>query len=341
MSEPFKQRRRERIDRGVKVRSASIYALNSLEEIGYLLAPRMLLTCCFLFMPLALSPWPYWGRVGLSVCILALLSISFDFLANYVGLVSLGGAFFYGIGGYISAICNTEFGLPPFLAILVATILGAMICTIALLPCLPLRGIYFAIVTLMYPLLMIRLIEAFDILGGTEGFRGIDGFNSFWTEQYGLVLGLLVALFALRRFVNTDAGLVVRAVKDNDQSVRASGISVTRTKAKAVFLASLTGCFAGAYYIHMYSNVGISSFALDLSIMPIAATIIGGSGTLVGPVIGAAILVPLSELLRDFGSLRIVVYALVLTGFVVFRSEGLMNFLTRKYQQIERWVDIR
>ena len=151
MSEPLKQRRRERIDRGVKVRSASIYALNSLEEISYLLAPRMLLTCCFLFMPLALSPWPYWGRVGLSVCILALLSISFDFLANYVGLVSLGGAFFYGIGGYISAICNTELGLPPVFAILVATILGALICTIALLPCLPLRGIYFAIVTLMYP----------------------------------------------------------------------------------------------------------------------------------------------------------------------------------------------
>lgn len=340
MSEMQQPRRRERIDRGIKVRSESIYALNSLEEAAYLLAPRLLLICSFLCMPLLLTPWPYWGRVGLSICILALLSISFDFLANYVGLVSLGGAFFYGVGGYISAILNTELGLPPTAAVLTAAILGALVCTVALLPCLPLRGIYFAIVTLMYPLLMIRVIEAFDILGGTEGFRGIDGFGSIWLEQYGLIIGLLIALFGLRRFVNTDAGLVIRAVKDNDQSVRASGISVTWTKAKAVYLASLTGCFAGAYYIHMYSNVGISSFALDLSIMPIAATIIGGSGTLVGPVIGAAILVPLSELLRDFGSLRIVVYALILTGFVIFRSDGLMNFLTRKYQQFERWVDL-
>jgi branched-chain amino acid transport system permease protein len=334
------QKRKERIDRGIKVRCESLFAINSWEEISYLVAPRVLLIGFFLLMPLFLSPWPYWSRVGLSVCILALLSLSFDFLANYVGLVSLGGAFFYGIGGYASALMNTELGLPPFLAIPAATLTGAFVCTAMLAPCLPLRGIYFAIVTLMYPLLMTRLIEALDIFGGTEGFRGIDGFGSIWTEQYGLVIALLIALFALRRFVNEDAGLVVRAVKDNDQSVRASGISVTWTKTKAVFLASLPGCLAGAYYVHMYSNVGISSFALDLSIMPIAATVIGGGGSLVGPVIGAVLLVPLSELLRDFGSLRIVVYALVLTGFVVFRSEGIMNVVSRKYHQFERWVKI-
>ena len=332
--------RRERIDRGIKVRSETIYALSSFEEIGYLLAPRLLLIGGFLLMPLLLSGSPYWSRVGLSVCILALLSISFDFLANYVGLVSLGGAFFYGVGGYVAALLNTHLGLPPLLSIPLATVIGAVICTVALSPCLPLRGIYFAIITLMYPLLMTRLIEALDIFGGTEGFRGIDGFASPWLEQYGLVIGMLLFVFGLRRFVTEDAGLVIRAVKDNDQSVRASGISVTWTKTQAVFLASLVGCFAGAYYIHMYRNVGISAFALDLSIMPIAATVIGGGGTLIGPVLGAALLVPLSELLRDFGSLRIVVYALVLTGFVVLQSEGILNFAARKYQQFERWVKV-
>ena len=64
------------------------------------------------------------------------------------------------------------------------------------------------------------------------------------------------------------------------------------------------------------------------------------TGTLIGPVLGAALLVPLSEVLRDFGSLRIVVYALVLTGFVVLRSEGILNFAARKYQQFERWVKV-
>lgn len=333
-------RRRERVDRGIKVRSDSLYALSSFEEIAYLVGPRALLIGGFLSLPIVLLPWAYWSRVGLSVCILALLAVSFDFLANYVGLVSLGGAFFYGVGGYTAALLNKEFALPPALAIPAATVVGAAVCTVLLTPCLPLRGIYFAIVTLMYPLLMTRIIEAADLLGGTEGFRGIDGFGSYWTEQYGLIVAMLLAVFGLRRFLVEDVGLVIRAVKDNDQAVRASGISVAWTKAKAVFVASLLGCFAGAYYIHMYRSVGISAFALDLSIMPIAATVIGGGGTLVGPVLGSLILVPLSELLRDFGSLRIVAYALVLTGFVVFRSEGLMLFAQRKYEQFERWVEV-
>ncbi len=340
MTQATTQRRKERIDRGIKVRSETIYALSSWEEIAYLLAPRALLIGGFLLLPVILLPWPYWGRVALSVCVLALLSVAFDFLANQVGLVCLGGAFFFGVGGYMTALLNTAWGLPPVLSIPLAAVAGAAFCTVLLSPCLPLRGIYFAIVTLMYPLLMTRIIEAGDILGGTEGFRGIAGFSSPWTEQYGLVIAMLVAVFGLRRYLAEDPGLVIRAVKENDQSVRASGISVTRVKLKAVYLASLLGCFAGAYYIHMYSSVGISAFALDLSIMPIAATVIGGGGTLAGPVIGALILVPLSEFLRDFGSLRIVVYALLLTGFVVLRSEGILVFASRKYQQFERWVEV-
>ncbi|MEJ2157206.1 MAG: hypothetical protein P8X96_17875 [Desulfobacteraceae bacterium] len=85
---------------------------------------------------------------------------------------------------------------------------------------------------------------------------------------------------------------------------------------------------------------GISQFALDFSILPIAATVIGGAGTLIGPVLGCLILVPISELLRDFGTLRIVFYALILVGFIIFRSEGIMVFGARKYHQFERWTKI-
>jgi branched-chain amino acid transport system permease protein len=159
-------------------------------------------------------------------------------------------------------------------------------------------------------------------------------------EQYLLIVVLLAALFGLRRFLSEAPGLVIRAVKDNDQAVRASGISVTWCKTKALFIASLLGCFAGAYYIHMYRNVGVSSFALDHSILPIAVAVIGGAGTLAGAVVGSLLIVPLGELLRDFGSLRIAVYALILTGFIVYRSEGLIPFAARKYEQFERWIEI-
>lgn len=335
----IESRRKERLDRGIKVRSDGIYAVMSWRELSYLTLPRLVLILGMLVLPFVV-PSVYWQRVICIVCIYALLALSFDLLAHFVGLVCLGGAFFIGTGGYIAAILNTSFGLPPFLTIPIATVVGGVICTVLLFPCLPLRGVYFAIVSLMYPLILARVIEALDILGGTDGIMGVDGFTSGWVEQYFLILMVLLFLFGIRRLVNEDIGLVFRAVKDNDQAVRASGMNISFYKAQAVFIASAMGCLGGACLTHIYMWAGISLFALDFSIIPIAATVIGGAGTLVGPVLGCFILVPISELLREFGTLRIVFYSLILMGFIVFRSEGIMVYGTRKYEQFERWVKV-
>jgi branched-chain amino acid transport system permease protein len=333
------QHRRERIDRGIKVRTDGIYALMSIRELSYLALPRLILILGMLLLPLLL-PGMYWERVITITCIYALLALSFDFLAHYVGLVSLGGAFFVGVGGYMAAIMNTTWGLPPSLTVPLAALAGGAICTLLLLPCLPLRGVYFAIVSLMYPLFVARLIEALNILGGTDGITGIDGFTNRWAEQYFIIGALLLLLFGVRRLVNTDLGLVLRGVKDNDQAIRASGMNVTLYKAMAVYIASAMGCLGGACLAHIYMWSGISQFALDFSILPIAATVIGGGGTLIGPVLGCLILVPISELLREFGTLRIVFYALILVAFIIFRSEGIMVYGRRKYEQFERWTRI-
>jgi branched-chain amino acid transport system permease protein len=311
----------------------------SWRELTYLTIPRLVLIVGIILLPF-LMPNVYWQRVISIVCIYALLALSFDFLAHFLGLVSLGGAFFIGVGGYISALLNTSFGLPPLLAIPAATVVGASICTIFLLPCLPLRGVYFAIVTLMYPLAFMRVIEALDIFGGTDGILGVESFPTPFIEQYFVIAMVFLFLFGMRRLVNLDLGLVFRAVKDNDQAVKASGMSITFYKAVAVFIGSAMGCLAGACLVHIYMWAGISLFALDFSILPIAATVIGGGGTLVGPVLGCFILVPISELLREFGTLRIVFYSLVLMGFIVFRSEGIMVYGQRKYHQFERWIKV-
>lgn len=333
------QRRKERLDRGIKVRTDGLYAIMSLRELCYLTVPRLVLIVGMLVLPLVM-PDMYWQRVISIVCIYALLALGFDFLAHFVGLVCLGGAFFIGVGGYLAAILNTFWGFPPLVTIPIATLLGGAICTLLLLPCLPLRGVYFAIVTLMYPLVLMRIIEALNILGGTDGIMGVASFANRWIEQYFVIVMVLLFLFGLRRLVNLDIGLVFRAVKDNDQAVRASGMNITFYKAIAVFVASCLGCLAGACLVHIYMWSGISLFALDFSILPIAATVIGGAGTVVGPVLGCFILVPISELLRAFGTLRIVFYCLILVAFIVFRSEGIMVYGQRKYHQFERWVTI-
>jgi branched-chain amino acid transport system permease protein len=329
-------RRKERIDRGIKVRTEGIYAISSYREMLYLIAPRLVLIMGLLLLPLILQG-AYLQKVLVLACIYALLAISYDFLAHYTGLICLGGALFVGVGGYIAGLLNNSFGWGLILTIPIATVVGALICTLLLLPALPARGIYFAVVSFMYPLLLPRVIEAMGILGGTDGIPGLDRFPNIWASQYTIIIASLVAVFVLRRLVTEDIGLVFRGVKDNDQAVKASGINITLYKAIAIFIAAMFGCFGGACLAHLYGWVGLSLMGLDFSILPIAATVVGGGGTIVGPFIGALLLTPLSEILRNFGTLRIVSYAVILATFIAFLPEGLMSYLQRKYHQFERW----
>jgi branched-chain amino acid transport system permease protein len=331
-------RRKKRLDRSVKVRSEGLYALSSFREMAYVLAPRLLLIVGLLIMPLLLDL--YWQRVLCAAGIFAMLALGFDFLAGYVGLVCLGGAMFIGFGGYAAGLLNAHLGLPPFASIPLATVIGACLSTLVLLPCLRLRGIYFAIVTFMLPLFARHVIVALELFGSTEGISGLDILPNAWAEQYVILVAVLVTLFGLRRLVNEDTGLIMMSIKDNDQAVLASGISIFRYRTLAVFITALFGCFAGAYLAHLYGWLGLSLFAMDFSILPIAATVMGGMGTLTGPVIGALMLTPLSEALRGFGQLRVVLYCVILLLFILYKPEGLMNYLERKYHQFERWETV-
>jgi branched-chain amino acid transport system permease protein len=332
-------RRLERIDRPIKVLTEDIYALSSIANMLYVAAPRIFPALLILMLPL-LSPSGYIDRVVILTAIYALLAVSWDFIALSTGLVSLGQALFFGVGAYVAGLLNLQFGLPPLLTLALATVLGASICTALLAPCLPLRGIYFAMTTLVYPLLIARIIEATAMMGGTDGLVGVDSFPNEWVERYLILIFLLGFTFALRRFMATDLGLVLRSISDNDQAVRASGINITSHKLIALWIGAAVGSFAGAYFTHLYMFVGLSAFSLDLSILPIACAVVGGIGTLAGPVLGAFILVPLAEMLRDLGTLRIVSYSLLLVALVLFKPEGLLNYLKRKYEQVERWVDV-
>lgn len=335
----IQEKRKERLDRGIKARTEGLYAISSWREVSYLLAPRAGLIIILFLLPLVV-PGLYWQRVLALAGVYALLALSFDFLAERVGLVCIGGAFMIGVGGYISGALNYYLMLPVFLTIPIGTLGGALICTLLWVPCLPLRGIYFAVVTFMFPFLTQSIILAGNLFEGTEGLSPIKGFPNTWIAVYLIVILILLSIFGLRRLCGEDIGVVFAGVKDNDQAVFASGINVTRVKIYALYIASLIGCFAGTFVAHFSGFVGVSLFAVDFSIMPIAACIMGGPGTMAGPVLGAFILAPLSELLRGFGQLRVVLYCLVLVGFILFKPEGLLSWATRKYHQIEHWVKV-
>jgi len=329
--------RKERIARGIKARSDDIYALVSYKEMWYLLFPRLVpivaVAVIALIVPL------YWKKVVVTTCIFAMLAVSWDFLSS-CGMLCLGQALFFGMGSFAAGGLNHYLHLPIWATIPAGTVLGGLISTVILLPVIRLRGIYFAMVTLMLPLMLMRLIEATRILGGTEGLTGLSPFPSEWVEVVLVLAAMWCALFGLRRLIASDFGLIFVSIRDNDRATMACGINIYAKKAQALFIGSCIGAFCGAFMTHSYMFTGMPVFALEFSILPIAASAVGGIGTLAGPLMGAMILVPLSEVLREFGSLRIVFYGLILVVCVVALPEGIFHYLLRKYNEMERWVRI-
>lgn len=314
-----------------------MFALCSWREMLYLSVPRLLPIVGLLVLSFALSL--YWQKVLLSVAVFALLAISWDILAQS-GMISLGQSLFFGIGAYLAGIMNYYGGWSPLITIPVATVGGGVLCAVLLLPVLRLRGIYFSMVTLVLPLMLVRVIEATKIFGGTEGISGLTSLPSRWFEMYLIIAVLLLALFGFRRLMGSDFGLVLKGINDNDQSVINAGINIYWFKAQALFLGGSVGAFAGAFMTHVYMFVGMPVFALDYSILPMAAAVVGGAGTFAGSMLGAFILVPLSEILRGIGGLRIVFYGLFLVFFIVVIPEGIFHYIQRKYHQFERWVEV-
>jgi len=332
--------RKERLDRGIKARCEDIFALSSYREIVYLLLPRVLPVAAMLILPLLQGVVGlYWEKVLVITCAIALLAVSWDLMAS-VGLISLGQALFFGAGAYVAGFLNHSLKLPPLLTIPLGTLGGALFCTVLLLPVLRLRGIYFAIVSLTLPLLLARFIETTKILGGTEGVSALTALPSLWIELYLPIIVLLVCLFSFRRLINEDYGLVLQGIRDNDRAVMSGAINIYWFKIQAVFLAALVGGFSGAFMTHFYRFVGIPAFSLDYSILPLTAAVLGGVGTFAGPTLGAFILIPLSEVLREFGTLRVVFYSAILILCVVGLPEGIFHYIQRKYHQFERTVEV-
>jgi len=329
--------RKERLDRGIKSRSDSIYALSSFREAIYLLLPRSIIIIGTLFLPLVLDV--YWIKVLILVCVVGILALSWDFIAQS-GMFSLGQALFFGVGGYVAGAVNYYTGLPPILTIPLATIFGGVVCTILIIPVLRLRGIYFAMVTFILPLMISRLIETSGLLGGVAGLSALSSLPNIWVSAYLIIIAFLICLFGFRRLMDTDYGIILKGINGNDFVVMSGGINIYWYKIQALFIGTSAAAFTGAYMTHYYQFVGISAFGQDNTILPIAAVVLGGPGTFAGAALGSFILVPLTELLRAIGTWRVVLYAFTLVVFIVVLPEGIFHYIQRKYHQYEKWVKV-
>jgi branched-chain amino acid transport system permease protein len=245
------------------------------------------------------------------ICLyMAYLGQSWNLMLGYAGLLSLGHALFIGLAGYASGYLFAQHGVPPVIGVFVGV--GIAIAMGALIGYLGFRfaigGVYFALLTIAFSEFIRIVFDHAKFLGGTEGLflpvsqesrRGVDLINlRGWPEMYYYVmLGLTLAAFALCRWLITGRiGYYWRAIRDNPDAAEALGVGVFRYRMVAVLISTGMAGVAGVFYAFYYNNMFPEQvFSIDRSIEITLAPIVGGVGTLFGPILGSFILTPLGE----------------------------------------------
>jgi branched-chain amino acid transport system permease protein len=249
---------------------------------------------------------------------------------GYAGLFSFGHAAFYGIGAYTAAILATRLAWPFWATFPAAGVVAAAVGVAIALPSLRLRGIFLALVTIGFQ--EITFLVTMNWISLTRGPMGIPRipppalpgleFRSN-VEFYYLILVLdVVVIFVLARLVSSRVGRTFVAIREDELAAQASGIAVFRAKVQAFVIATFFAGVAGAFFAHHARFVSADSFRLDETFLILTMLIVGGMGSLVGPVIGAVALVILPEVFRSLAEYRGVAYGLILIAVILFRPEG-------------------
>jgi len=263
--------------------------------------------------------------------IYVILASSLNITNGYTGLFSFGHAAFYGIGAYTAAILATRFGFPFLLTLPLAGIVAGICGAAIALPTLRLRGIFLALVTIGFQ--QITFLVIMNWIGLTRGPMGIPGIppvsifgfalkSNF--EYYYLILFLdVVVIFLIARIVDSRVGRTFVAIREDELAAQSISINTFRTKVLSFVLATFFAGLAGAFFAHHARFVSADSFRLEETFLILTMLIVGGMGSILGPVIGAVFLVILPEVFRFLAEYRGVVYGLIMIAAILFRPEGI------------------
>lgn len=271
--------------------------------------------------------------------LLALTAQGWNFIGGYTGYAAFGNVAYFGIGAYTTGLLMLgRWHVPFFPALAAGALLAACVAILLGLPILRLKGHYFAIATLGVAEALAQVADNWD--GLTDGSTGIDlpirsdGEFFYYTALAFVLLGLL----ATRAFARSKLGHGCVAIREDQDAARMLGINTTLYKGVAYAISAVFAAIAGG--ITAYQNVHVTPgdfFRIDYTLQMIIATIIGGVGTVVGPVLGAGVYQLLSTYLWGrFIELHPTVLGLVIVLFVVFLPRGLMTVIARRRRGAER-----
>ena len=261
------------------------------------------------------------------------------YLLLIAGELSFGQQAFFGVGAYAAGIATAMFGLPLPLAILAAMLLGGLAAALVGLPALRLRGLYFAMATLAAAEMLRILFELFhwqvqvggEAVGpdGTQGFRGIRWVFERGVEPLGF-LGIVWALLAgvVLLFILVERsrlGTTIRALGEDPELAGALGVDVLRLKLGVVAAAGALAALGGALFAHHNTYIEPRNFDIMLGVHTLAYALIGGLGTVFGPLLGVALDLGLLEGTRVFQGYRMIVFGGLVALLLVWRPRGLLD----------------
>jgi branched-chain amino acid transport system permease protein len=284
---------------------------------------------------------PAWGSSNImkqAVTFLTLVALAqmWNLLAGYAGLVSVGQQAFVGIGGYALWVFSSKLGINPFVCVPIAGIVAAIFAVPTAGLAFRLRGGYFAVGTWVIAEVYRLLVTQIRWLGGGSGVsitsatqidKGIREPVVFWLAL-AVAVGSIALVYLLLR---SRRGLALTAIRDDETGARGLGVNVFRSKLWVYIIAAFgTGVTGAVIYLNLLRLQPEAGFGLNWSALMIFAVVIGGLGTIEGPIIGAIIFFALQQLLSDYGTWYLILFGALAAGVVVFAQRGIWGTLVRR-----------
>lgn len=298
-----------------------------------------------LTLPWLLPAQGYALRIACLILLFAALGQAWNIAAGLSGLISLGHAGFFGAGAYASTILLVNFGISPWLGLIAALLVGALLAALLCLPTIRLRGHYFALATLAFGEVMRVIGNSWTSLtGGPVGLSvpfstpslAKMQFESLRPSYYLFLAALVVTCLVFERIRRGALGLRLRAIKNHPEAAASLGVDTVRAKfVVAVISGALTAAIGVLYAQFMFFFDPDTVFGLaGISVRAALIVIIGGIGTLAGPLVGALLIIPVEELTNMLFSskaagLSQLVFGSVLILMVLLQPRGLMHLITR------------
>lgn len=290
---------------------------------------------------LALVPWmvdsQYVFHIATMIAIMIPMALGMNMMLK-IGQLTMAMPAFMGIGAYGSALLTIHLGVPPLLAMSLGALMAATIAAAVGPVFLRIKGVYFVLLTYAFGQIINLVFQEWtSLFGGNNGLYGIPKFSIFGlrltsTPQYyvmGLILAALVYV-AVRAIERSDIGAIFQSLNENEMLSRSIGSNAIAWRIAAFTFSALAAGFSGGVYAFYIGFLSPDAFGFRLSVDLIVINAVGGVHSVLGPLLGAILVVPLPELLRDARQYQLLIYGVCLMVFLIFIRQGLVSLIQRR-----------